>query len=263
MPTRIRPPDLLARPGQDALPAASTLGKPPPGADGIAGADGTGDATGTGDAVGSLGAAEEPPWAGLRLVTVPDGWPPYDCDTHGAACPAAAPGDGGTVMPAGKAAPVAGAALARADIGAAGVAPPGEGADAGAPGKAIPHREAASRGAAEPRLAAAWPGQFGQVLVEILAGFRPAKQLASWTTERVRAQIDLLSCAVATEQRPRIRRVMTSRPRADVVEMTMVVGFGPRSRALAIRFERIPARPQVPGRPARPARWLCTEIETS
>jgi hypothetical protein len=101
------------------------------------------------------------------------------------------------------------------------------------------------------------------VLVEILAGFRPAKQLASWTTERVRAQIDLLSCAVATEQRPRIRRVMTSCPRADVVEMTMVVGFGPRSRALAIRFERIPARPQVPGRPARPARWLCTEIETS
>ena len=46
-------------------------------------------------------------------------------------------------------------------------------------------------------------------------------------------------------------------------EMTMVVGFGARSRALAIRFERIPARPPVPGRPARPARWLCTEIETS
>jgi hypothetical protein len=101
------------------------------------------------------------------------------------------------------------------------------------------------------------------VLVEILAGFRPAKQLAPWATEQVRAQIDLLSCTVAAEQRPRIRRVMTSRPTADVVEMTMVVGFGARSRALAIRFERIPARPPVPGRPARPARWLCTEIETS
>jgi hypothetical protein len=56
---------------------------------------------------------------------------------------------------------------------------------------------------------------------------------------------------------------MTSRPTAGVVEMTMVVGFGPRSRALAMRFEHVPARPPVPGRPARPARWLCTEIETS
>ena len=36
-----------------------------------------------------------------------------------------------------------------------------------------------------------------------------------------------------------------------------------RSRALAIRFEHVPARSPVPGRPARPARWLCTEIETS
>ena len=148
-----------------------------------------------------------------------------------------------------------------------GEAPPrGEAApygEASPRGEAAPRRSAEPRGAAEPRLAAAWPGQFGQVLVEILAGFRPAKQLAPWTTEQVRAQIDLLSYAVAAEQRPRIRRVMTSRPTADVVEMTMVVGFGPRSRALAIRFERIPARPPVPGRPARPARWLCTEIETS
>ena len=138
--------------------------------------------------------------------------------------------------------------------------PRGEGAPRG---EAMPGGDATSRVATEPGRAAAWPGQFGQVLVEILAGFRPAKQLAPWTTERVRAQIDLLSCAVAAEQRPRIRRVLTSRPTADVVEMTMVVSFGPRSRALAIRFERIPARPPVPGRPARPARWLCTEIETS
>ena len=27
--------------------------------------------------------------SGLRLVTVPAGWPPYDCETHGAACPVA------------------------------------------------------------------------------------------------------------------------------------------------------------------------------
>jgi hypothetical protein len=118
-------------------------------------------------------------------------------------------------------------------------------------------------GSHTPGLSAAWPRQFAQVLVEILAGFRPAKQLAPWATERVRTQIDLLSCAADAEQRPRIRRVMTSRPTAGVVEMTMVVGFGSRSRALAMRFEHVPARPSVPGRPSRPARWLCTEIETS
>jgi hypothetical protein len=43
----------------------------------------------------------------------------------------------------------------------------------------------------------------------------------------------------------------------------MVVSFGSRSRALAMRFEHVPARLSVPGRPARAARWLCTEIETS
>src|SRR5579859_8115305 len=30
--------------------------------------------------------ASSGPW----LITVPAGWPPYDCETHGAACPAAA-----------------------------------------------------------------------------------------------------------------------------------------------------------------------------
>jgi hypothetical protein len=44
--------------------------------------------------------------------------------------------------------------------------------------------------------------------------------------------------------------------------MTVVVSFGPRSRALAMRFEHVPARQPAPGLPARPARWLCTEIET-
>ena len=55
---------------------------------------------------------------------------------------------------------------------------------------------------------------------------------------------------------------MTSRPTADVVEMTIVVSFGPRSRALAMRLERSPAARPRPGFPRRPARWLCTEIET-
>jgi hypothetical protein len=44
--------------------------------------------------------------------------------------------------------------------------------------------------------------------------------------------------------------------------MTVVLGFGARSRALAMRLEYRPGRPAAPGRPARPARWLCTDIET-
>ena len=32
---------------------------------------------------------QPPAFPGLRLVTVPAGWPPYDCESHGAACPAA------------------------------------------------------------------------------------------------------------------------------------------------------------------------------
>jgi hypothetical protein len=110
--------------------------------------------------------------------------------------------------------------------------------------------------------AAAWPRQFAQVIVEVLAGSRSPRQLLSCTTECVRAQIDLLSQELAADQRPRIRRIMTSRPAARVVEMTVVISFGPQSRALAMRFEHLPARQPAPGLPARPARWLCTAIET-
>ncbi len=110
--------------------------------------------------------------------------------------------------------------------------------------------------------ATALPRQCAQVLVEILAGFRPLRQTAGWTTDRVRAQVGDLTQLLASDQRPRIRRIVTSQPVASVVEMTVVVSFGARSRALAIRFEHVPARQAAPGLPARPARWLCTEIET-
>jgi hypothetical protein len=106
------------------------------------------------------------------------------------------------------------------------------------------------------------PRQFAQVIVEILAGSRPLRQTVGWTTDRVRAQIGDLAQLLASGQRPRIRRVVMSQPVASVVEMTVVVSFGARSRALAMRFEHMPARQPVPGLPARPARWLCTELET-
>jgi len=114
-------------------------------------------------------------------------------------------------------------------------------------------------GAADPVVA--WSRQFAQVIAEILAGARSPRQLAPWTTERVRDRISLLTQTLTPGQRPRIRRIMTSRPAARVVEMTVVLSFGPRSRALALRLEQLPGRQPAPGLPARPARWLCTEIE--
>ena len=99
------------------------------------------------------------------------------------------------------------------------------------------------------------------MIAEILAGARSPRQLTPWTTERVRERISLLTQTLAPGQKPRIRRIMTSRPAARVVEMTVVLSFGPRSRALALRLEHLPGRRPAPGLPARPARWLCTEIE--
>ena len=108
-----------------------------------------------------------------------------------------------------------------------------------------------------------WPSQFAQVLAETLAGSRPASQIAPWTTERARAHIRRLGPLLAVGQRPRVQRVLTSRPVEDVVEVSVVVGFGPRTRALAARLERAGPQPATPGRPARQARWLCTDVESA
>jgi hypothetical protein len=99
------------------------------------------------------------------------------------------------------------------------------------------------------------------VIVEALAGVRPERQLLPLTTDRVRAHIRGLGPLLRCDQRPRIQRFVASRPSPEVVEMTVVANFGPRSRALALRFEHAAARPATPGWAARPARWLCTAIE--
>ena len=179
-----------------------------------------------------------------RLVKVPDAAPPYDCQIHGARCPARCPGQ--TV-----AATVDGAPAAHAPQLAA---PP-----AGVPSLGAPSLGAPSAGGAD--LTSAWPRQLAVVIVEVLAGVRPERQLVALATDRVRARVAGLAPLLACDRRPRITRIVTSRPAARVVEMTVVANFGPRSRALALRVEHVAARPAAPGWPARPARWLCTAIE--
>ena len=194
-----------------------------------------------------------------RLVKVPDAAPPYDCQIHGARCPARCPGQ--TVAATVDGAPAALAPqLAASPAGVPSLGAPSLGVPSGgAPSLGAPSGGAPSGGAAD--LTSAWPRQLAVVIVEVLAGVRPERQLVALATDRVRARVAGLAPLLACDRRPRITRIVTSRPAARVVEMTVVVNFGPRSRALALRVEHVAARPAAPGWPGRPARWLCTAIE--
>jgi Family of unknown function (DUF6459) len=185
----------------------------------------------------------------LRLVKVPDAAPPYDCPTHGAGCPAldAATGGSDPVRDRGP--------LPVRDRGPLPVPVPATGSG----GSAAPASAPGAASAVGP--AGVLPWQFAQVIVEIMAGLRPQKQIIGLTTDHAREQARRLAPLLASDRRPGIQRIMTSRPTARVVEMTVIVSIGARSRALAMRLEHTAARPATPGRPGRPARWLCTAIE--
>ncbi|MGH3274899.1 MAG: Rv3235 family protein [Streptosporangiaceae bacterium] len=105
-----------------------------------------------------------------------------------------------------------------------------------------------------------WVAQFAQALVEALAGSRPARQMTPWTTEQVRRRIQQIGSVLQTGHRPVVRRVLTSAPRRDVIEMTVIVGVGPRVRAIAVRLERARLDPAYPGQ-SRP--WRCTVIQAA
>ena len=183
-----------------------------------------------------------PDVSSLRLVKVPPTAPPYDCQVHGARCPA-----GADVVPGVEETPAV-SVLPDAPVLAAAVSPTG----------------AVSRRSARPAVedpVAARPRQLAVVIVEVLAGVRPDRQLVSLATDRVRARAGNLAPLLAAGRRPRIARIVMSRPADRIVEMTVVVNFGARSRALAMRFEHAAARPAAPGWPARPAHWLCTALE--
>jgi len=118
-----------------------------------------------------------------------------------------------------------------------------------------------------------WQNRFAQVLAETLAGARPPRQIVPWTTEETLRRIQRLGPRLASEQRPRVRRVLTSLPAPDVMEMAVVVGFGPRVKALAVRLEHTgPRRAALPGSRTAgariaderaAARWVCTAVEAA
>jgi hypothetical protein len=100
-----------------------------------------------------------------------------------------------------------------------------------------------------------WPRQFAVLLAEGLAGVRPVRQVLPWMSDQSSAQLHRLLPLFADGHRPRLQRVITAQPARDVIEMTMIVAFGPRTRALAVRLEQV-AQPQRP-------QWRCTAIEAA
>jgi hypothetical protein len=190
------------------------------------------------------------PWPDIvvRLV-LPAAGPPYD--------------DQDPPRPPGGGAAAAGGPAPADQRGPAGLAVPprlavrADGADPdGLPGCADP----AGPGLAGDSRSGPWTSLLAQALVEALAGSRAPRQIAPWTTEQARRRIRQIGPLLPAGQRPVVRRVLTSAPRRDVVEMTVIVGIGPLTRAIAVRLERAPPSPARPDR-GRP--WLCTVIEAA
>ncbi|GEP36327.1 hypothetical protein NSZ01_40950 [Nocardioides szechwanensis] len=113
------------------------------------------------------------------------------------------------------------------------------------------------------RSAEAWAQRFVQAAVEIVGGDRPATQLLRWTSASVFADLNRRAQLVARAggHAPGQGRVQPVRPRVlsvhscfvseDVLETSVHVRYGERSRALAARFE------------ARKDRWVCTALDWS
>ncbi len=189
----------------------------------------------------------------MHRMKIPDTAPPYDDES--AADQAAARRQAPAAPPGLDA--QAGAQDARRDNpGGPGPGPggPGPGPGGPGPGPGGPSGQDPGSGGSGTQGHGAWPSQFAQVLAETLAGSRPARQLTPWTTEQTRKRIRQLGPLLSSSQQPRIRRIMTSAPCQDVLELTAVVGFGPRVRVLAVRLER--------AQDAR-RRWRCTAIESA
>jgi len=194
----------------------------------------------------------------VRLMRVPDAAPPFDGEVRspaGTALPELEVWTPRTVLP--QPVPVSrtrsaeGAASAPAE-------PPVSGT---APGQ---------------RRDESWAGPFACLLAETAAGIRPVRQIAPWLTDRSRVHLRRAALVLRCGQRPRVLRVLVSWPEDDVAELSVIVGLGPRTKALAVRLEQAPVTPQRPvdgvprpswrgtyGRPGPAPRWRCTDIETA
>jgi len=214
-----------------------------------------------------------PDAAAVRLCLIPESAPPYDAEVTAVRPPGALP-QPGSGPAAGRGAPRSSGPGGRGSPDQQKPpAPPGSpGSPAISPG--VPGSPTTSSGApGSPRVSSGiagapttspdWPARFAQALAEALAGSRSPRQLAPWTTERARERIQRLGVELSAGQQPRVRRVVTFHPSADAMEMAVVVGFGKRIHALAVRLERADCGQPVSGRAAQSGKWLCTTVEAA
>ena len=106
-----------------------------------------------------------------------------------------------------------------------------------------------------------WSRRYAQAAVEIVGGDRPVSQLLRWSSRDVYADLHRRALLVARAGRhlPGQGRVQPVRPQVQnvrscflsrqVVEVSVHVRYGHRSRALATRFE------------LRSGRWQCTALD--
>lgn len=97
------------------------------------------------------------------------------------------------------------------------------------------------------------PRQFAVLLAEVLAGVRPARQIAPWLSQRGSLHLRRLMPLFKSERQPKVLRILTTRPAPTVIEMTMILVTGSRPRALAIRLEY----------DLRQQHWHCTDLESA
>ena len=97
-----------------------------------------------------------------------------------------------------------------------------------------------------------WAGMLGVALIEVVAGLRPLRQVAGWTTHRVGQQLrsHLRSAPTARRNRggrgrARLRSVHVTLVSPEAAEATVVVAQDGRVRAAALRLQR------------RHGKWVC------
>lgn len=105
-----------------------------------------------------------------------------------------------------------------------------------------------------------WSGRYVQSLVEVLSGDRPVAQLLRWTHETVYSEVQhhvrMLTRSMPVANRGRGRRnpsrvqsVHVCEPSDGIVEASVHVRHGNRSRAVALRLEGLDGR------------WRCTALQ--
>ncbi len=116
-----------------------------------------------------------------------------------------------------------------------------------------------------------WAGTFAQAVVEVVGGDRPASQLVRWTSRTVHEDLTRRALLVARAGahvpgqarvqpvRPQVLSVHTCFPCRDVLEASVHISYGRRSRAIAARFER--RHRAGAAQPRTGERWLCTALQ--